>query len=241
MAVPQEAPGANSRTTPPIGMILRRCAVSLHAKFRAMFWREACNGIEHANEHAGEIPAAEANDAFLNKLDFHAQAHYWRNLLRHHLLRHAAGTPGLKKMVLKGRCSLRAAQEAFRDLGTFKEASTKRGQVHFIEIRSFVDFVNFACFEVSCRFSVTTLKRRMHACFMSRGMSHAISCRKLHHPPPRMPSEAQEGRGQGNGTFGRQLRNARQDSSTSALAALWEIESSSASTAQASTRRYACV
>lgn len=114
------------------------------------------NGTWHANGMAGEIPALETDQNALNKLDFEAQANYWRDLLRHHLLKHAIGTTGMKNFGLKGRCSLRMAQQAFRDLGEFQRMPGTRNIVNCIKITSLEEFVNFARFQVRPLHAVTT-------------------------------------------------------------------------------------
>ena len=100
----------------------------------------------------GVLPALETDQNKLNKLDFDAQVKYWRDLLRHHLLKHAIGLTGFKKFGLKGRCSLRAAQKAFGDLGEFTTRPGKGPDTHFLEIKSLAKFANFASFEV-CRYA----------------------------------------------------------------------------------------
>ena len=93
---------------------------------------------------AGELPALETDQNMLNKLDFDAQVKYWRDLLRHHLLKHAIGLTGFKRFGLKGRCSLRAAQMAFSGLGEFTIKPGKGPNVHILQISCLAKLVNFA-------------------------------------------------------------------------------------------------
>ena len=103
-------------------------------------------------------------------MDFDAQANYFKDLLklRFHLLKHAQGSVGYKRLRVQGRISTRVAQEAFRGLGTFIVDESKRPAAWVMRIADFQKFVDFCNFQVSLLLARLPLRAHFLACNCAR-------------------------------------------------------------------------